>query len=81
MTSFIHLNHIFFFAESLQNVRKHRTIQADKLRSVECAFLANYIVDFHHNRRKNHEQMANLLKDCSAVERDSLWRAKCTIDQ
>ena len=30
-------------SESLQNVRKHRTIQTDKLRSFECSYLVNYI--------------------------------------
>ena len=68
-----------FYLESLQNVRKHRTIQADKLRSLECSFLANYIVDFHRNRRKCEEQMNTLSQDCSTDGRDELWRAKSTL--
>jgi hypothetical protein len=60
-------------------VRKHRTIQADKLRSYECAFLANCIVDFHHNKRKYDEKMRMLQREFSNVERDSLGRAKCTL--
>ena len=67
------------FLESLQNVRKHRTIQADKLRSFECSFLANYIGDFHHNRRKYNEQMSGLLKDHDTVERNNLWRASSSL--
>ena len=67
------------FLESLQNVRKHRTIQADKLRSVECAYLANYITDYHHNKRKHDEQKKMFEKEFGHVERDSLWRGKCSI--
>ena len=65
--------------ESLQNVRKHRTIQADKLRSVESAYLVNYIVDFRHNQRKYRQQLQLLEKDFGHVERDNLWRAKCSL--
>ena len=60
-------------------MRKHRTIQADKLRSIECSYLANYIVDFHHNKRKYDEQLKMLEKEFGSFERDNLWRAKCTL--
>ena len=72
---------ILYFSESLQNVRKHRTIQADKLRSIECAYLANYIVDFHHNKRKHGENLKMLQKEFANVERDSLGRAKCSLQK
>ena len=62
-------------------MRKHRTIQADKLRSFECSYLANFIGDFNHNKRKFEEQMKGLQKDFGLVERDDLWRAKCTLDK
>ena len=65
-----------FPSESLQNVRKARTIQADKLRSFECAFLANYIVDFNRNRRKYQEQLQSLGDKAGSVSRDVLWRGK-----
>ena len=61
--------------ESMQVVRKHRTIQADKLRSLECSYLANYISDFKHNQKKTNKQKVDLLKSCKAIRRDpDLWR-------
>ena len=71
-----HLLSLLHFPESLQNVRKHRMIQQDKLRSFECSFLANYIGDFNHNKRRFDAQMKSLKKDMPALERDVLWRMK-----
>ena len=65
-----------FVQESLQNVRKHRMIQQDKLRSFECSFLANYIGDFNHNKRRYEENMKTIKREFSCVERDSLLRMK-----
>merc|ERR1719186_2491265 len=59
--------------ESLQMVRKHRTIQADKLRSFECSFLANYICDFRHNLQKWEIQKKELEKNFGKVARDEFW--------
>ena len=56
-------------------------IQADKLRSVESSFLANFIGDFNHNKRRWEENMKLLKKDFKSVERDNLWRAKCTLNK
>ena len=62
--------------ESLQNVRKNRTIQGDKLASFERCFLANYIVDFYHNHEVTLEQKTSLLKGNTQIEREpDLWRA------
>lgn len=60
----------------------HRDNYSDsfpKLRSVECAILANYITDFHHNQRKYKEQYTMLQKEFDSVERDGMWRAKCEL--
>ena len=61
--------------ESMQNVRRHRTIQADKLRSIECSFLANVIVDFKHNEKKTLKQRQSMLNSFKTIERDpDTWR-------
>ena len=56
--------------ESMQNVRRHRTIQADKLRSIECSFLANILIDFKHNEKKTRKQRQIMLNSFGVVERD-----------
>jgi hypothetical protein len=37
------------------------------------------IVDFRRNQRKYQEQLKSLTKDGSAVFRNELWRAECTL--
>lgn len=37
----------------MQNVRKNKTIQQDKLRSLATCFLANILQDYHHNLGKH----------------------------
>lgn len=64
------------FLESLQNIRKHRTIQTDKLRSFECSYLANYIIDFLRNQRLYKEKLKLLTSDLSVIVRDELWRGR-----
>ena len=56
-------------------------IQADKLRNFESSFLANFIGDFNHNKRRWEENMKLLNKDFNSVERDNLWRAKSTLNE
>ena len=51
-------------------------IQQDKLRSFESSFLANYIGDFNHNKRRFEENMKKVKKEFSNVKRDNLWRMK-----
>ena len=70
----------FLVLESLQMVRKHRTIQADKLRSMECCYLVNYIVDFRHNKAKFMSQMDAIIKQGGTVTRNEFWRGKVTIN-
>ena len=61
--------------ESMQVVRKHRTIQADKLRSIECSFLANFIADFKHNEKKILKQRKTILTSFKSIQRDpDTWR-------
>ena len=61
--------------ESMNQVRKHRTIQGDKLRSFESCFIANYIVDFKHNQSKTRAQLKRLIQRFNVVGRDpDTWR-------
>ena len=41
------------FQEAMQNVRKSKTIQQDKLRSLATCFLANILQDYYHNLAKH----------------------------
>ena len=45
----------------MQVVRKFKTIQADKLRSIESCFLANRLQDFFHNLEKNKVNINNVI--------------------
>ena len=65
-----------YLLESLQNVRKHRMIQQDKLRSFETSFLANYIGDFNHNMRRYEESLKKIEREFTVIQRDQLWRIK-----
>ena len=37
----------------MQNVRKNKTIQQDKLRSLQTCYLANILQDYYHNLGKH----------------------------
>ena len=76
----------YFQAMLIININSSPSIYRDnfsdsfpKLRSVECAILANYITDFHHNQRKYKEKYTMLQKEFDSVERDGMWRAKCEL--
>ena len=48
--------------EALQVCRKFRSIQQDRMRSFEIAFLANFILDFYQNEKRYQAQLATLMK-------------------
>jgi len=60
--------------EALQNVRKNKTIQADKLRSFETSYLANMLQDYFHNLSKYQEQVSKIRKMANflCIERHEL---------
>ena len=44
---------LLYSQEAMQLVRKNKTIQQDKMRSLETCFLANMLQDYFHNLKKN----------------------------
>ena len=42
-----------FLKEAMQLVRKNKTVQQDKMRSLPTCFLANMLQDYYHNLGKH----------------------------
>ena len=69
---------MFEFQEAMQNVRKSKTIQQDKLRSLSTCFLANILQDYYHNLGM-HKVLICSWQDESLIIKwlgvnDSIWK-------
>ena len=68
--------------EALQNTRKSKTIQQDRLRGFCTSFLANFLQDYFHNLKRAKDQERRFMKMGGAVEvrRDPLTRRVIMVD-